>query len=163
MGNILAEAGDVDGAIDCFERSLETGEKIDYPRVVAYGLASRRSLELALGLVDQAAESLEAGREKAGHCGDLGITATLLSLLGLARCLAGRRREGISILEAAGAIGEKSRDSGILWEVNLLFCRAALTSGDLSLAERCFMKASTYIGRNTRPARCPSGRSGQRL
>lgn len=153
LGNILAEAGDVDGAFDCFSRSLETGEKIGYPRVVAYGLASRGALELALGLIDQAAESLAAGREVARNCGDLGITATMMSHLGLAQCLAGQRREGVSMVEEAVVAGEKSRDTGILWETNLLLCRAALLAGDLSLAERGFLKASSHIGRNTRLAR----------
>jgi tetratricopeptide (TPR) repeat protein len=153
LGNLYAAAGEVDRAMEHIAASLETARKIEYPRIVAYGLASRGSLELALGFTDQAIASLKSAQEAGSECQDVILTATILGQLGLAQCLSRRDADGLNMAQGARAAAELSRDPSVLSDTHFLLCRVLLITGDTELAEKSFVKASTYLSRNARPAR----------
>ena len=153
LGNILSTAGEVDKALEHIARSLDLGENISYPRIIAYGLAGRGSLELNLGLIKDAGESLEAALKAAKECGDLYLIATILGHMGLTRYIAGRNREGAAIMQSALIASEKSGDPVALRETLFFLSRTKLMEGQADLAEKHFIRGSTYISRNARSSR----------
>jgi tetratricopeptide (TPR) repeat protein len=153
LGNILAEAGEVGQALAALSRSLDMGRKIGYPRVVAYGLASRGALELALGLIPEATQSLKAAEKSAKGLSDLILNATILGPLGVAHCLADRCDEGLVQMKKALDEAQMSKDTSLLCETHLRLCRAELMARHIPEAKESLMKASSYIGRKARPSR----------
>ncbi|MFH1999113.1 MAG: tetratricopeptide repeat protein [Planctomycetota bacterium] len=153
LGNLLAAAGEVDPALERFSASLNLGRRISYPRIVAYGLLSRGSLELSLGLIAEATKSLKAARDEAGGGEDLILSSIILSQLGLAHSLNHSQMKGYFHIKSAIVTAEKSRDPSVLGDAYFHLSRIELMGNQIAEAEKSFYRASTYIGRNARSER----------